>query len=63
MVLLKIKGRPFYTAILQTYAPTADYTDEQLEKYCENVQQTLTVVKSSDVLIVMEEYGRKSRKN
>ncbi|CAG5122788.1 unnamed protein product [Candidula unifasciata] len=59
IILIKIKARPFDIAIIQTYAPTTDYSDEHLEEYYEELQKTLKVVKPSEVLIVMGDLNAK----
>ncbi|GFS22699.1 craniofacial development protein 2-like [Elysia marginata] len=46
-------------AILQTYAPTSDYSDEDVDKYYEEVKDVLKEVKSSEVLIVMGDMNAK----
>ena len=44
-ILVKLKGAPFNISILQTYAPTLDYPDEDIEAYYEEIQNSLKVVK------------------
>lgn len=41
MILLKITTKPFNidNTVLQAYAPTRDYTDEQLEECYEDLQK------------------------
>ena len=58
-ILVKLSGLPFNISILQTYAPTQDSTDEEIEEYYEEVENTLKVVKSDEVLIVMGDFNAK----
>ena len=58
-ILAKIKGAPFNMSILQTYAPTADHTDEEIEEYYEEVSRTIKTVKSDEILIVMGDMNAK----
>ncbi|GFS06853.1 craniofacial development protein 2-like [Elysia marginata] len=58
-ILIKIHATPFNLAILQTYAPTSDYSDEDVDKYYEEVKDVLKEVKSSEVLIVMGDMNAK----
>ena len=56
---MKLKGAPFNISILQTYAPTLDYTDEEIEAYYKEIQNALKVVKSDEVLIIMGDLNAK----
>ena len=58
-ILVKLKGAPFNISILQTYAPTLDHSDEEIEAYYEELQNALKVVKSDEVLIVMGDMNAK----
>ncbi|GFR93643.1 craniofacial development protein 2-like [Elysia marginata] len=58
-IVIKIQASPFNLAILQTYAPTSDYSDEDIDKYYEEVQDVLKEAKSSEVLIVMGDMNAK----
>uniref|UniRef100_A0A0B7BR26 Endonuclease/exonuclease/phosphatase domain-containing protein n=4 Tax=Arion vulgaris TaxID=1028688 RepID=A0A0B7BR26_9EUPU len=59
MMLLKIRAKPFDIAIIQTYAPTSDHADEEIEKYYEDLQQILKQVKTTDILIIMGDMNSK----
>lgn len=58
-ILLKIKAKPFDIAIIQIYAPTKDWSDEEVEVFYENIQKTIKQLKSTDVLIVMGDFNAK----
>ena len=58
-ILVKLKGSPFNMSILQTYAPTLDHSDEEVEAYYEEVESALKVVKSDEILIVMGDLNAK----
>ena len=58
-ILLKIKAIPMNISILQVYAPTSDYSDEEVEEFYEDVNRTLANVKSDEVLIVMGDFNAK----
>lgn len=59
IILMKLHAQPFNIAILQLYAPTQDYSDEDLEQFYEEISQVLKQVKSTDVLIVMGDLNAK----
>ena len=58
-LLVKIKAKPFNISIIQTYAPTHEYPEEQLEEYYEELQRLIKEVKSDEELIVMGDYNAK----
>ena len=58
-ILLKLKAKPFNISILQAYAPTSDYSEEDIETFYESLSNTLKEVKSSEVLIVMGDFNAK----
>jgi hypothetical protein len=59
IMLIKIKATPFDLAIVQTYAPTTDHNDEEIEEYYENLQEVLKHVGTTDILIVMGDMNAK----
>ncbi|RUS89973.1 hypothetical protein EGW08_002240 [Elysia chlorotica] len=58
-MLIKLCGQPFNISIIQTYAPTSDYSDDEIEEYYEEIQTVLRHVKSTDVLIIMGDFNAK----
>ena len=58
-MLLKIKAKPMNISILQVYAPTTEYSDEEIEEFYEDINKTLKNVKSDEVLIVMGDFNAK----
>lgn len=40
-MLVKLKARPFNILIVQTYAPTKEYPEEEVEAYYEKLQKVL----------------------
>ncbi|KAG1651907.1 Craniofacial development protein 2 [Nymphon striatum] len=58
-ILLKIKAKPFDIAIIQIYAPTQDWSDEKIESFYENIQNTIKQLKSTDVLMVIGDFNAK----
>lgn len=53
MTLLKFKASTFDIAILQQYALIKDDSGEQQQECYEDRQQTLKVIKSSEILIII----------
>ena len=40
-IMLKVKAKPFDIAIIQTYAPTSSYSDEEIEEHYEEINTML----------------------
>lgn len=58
-ILLKIRAKPFNIAIIQTYAPTTDYSEQDIEIYYEELQKVIKEVKSTEILIIMGDFNAK----
>ncbi|GFS08809.1 craniofacial development protein 2-like [Elysia marginata] len=59
IILCKFEAKPFNIVIMQVYAPTSDYSDEEVEAFYDDVSKTLKQAKSSDVVIVMGGFNAK----
>ena len=35
--MMKLHGKPFNSSIMQVYAPTQDYSDEDIEQFYEEI--------------------------
>ena len=57
VIVAKFKGNPFDVVIVQVYAPTSDYEDEEVEKFYDDVDLALKSAKSSDVLFVLGDWN------
>lgn len=58
-MLIKFRAKPFDISIIQTYAPTTDYSEEEIEEYYEEIQNIMKNVKSTEVLIIMGDFNAK----
>ena len=59
VMLVKLNGSPFDTAIIQVYAPTTESTEEEIEKFYDELNQAKAHCKSQDVIIVMGDFNSK----
>lgn len=59
VIMAKFKSKPFNLVILQVYAPTCDYSDEDVDLFYEEIETGLQSVKSTDILIVMGDLNAK----
>ena len=57
--MMKLQGKPFNISIMQVYAPTQDYSDEDIEQFYEEIQQTIKYTNSNEVLLVMGDFDAK----
>ena len=42
VIMVKLQGKPFNINILQTYVPTQDHDDKDIEQFYEEIQQAIT---------------------
>ena len=61
-IMLKLRAKPFDIAIIQTYAPTSSYSEEEIEEHYEEVEMMIKEVKSTDVLIITGDFNAKMGK-
>ena len=59
VIMMKLQGKPFNISLIQVYAPTQDYSDEDIEKFYEEIQQAIKYTNSNDVLLVIGDFNAK----
>jgi len=59
ILLCKLQARPFNIVIIQVYAPTCDHSDEEVDRFYEDLETTLKQTKSRDIKIVMGDFNAK----
>ena len=59
ILVVKLSGKPFDIYIIQVYAPTSACTDEDIEKFYEDLEKTKNNLKSQDVKIIMGDFNAK----
>ena len=57
--MMKLQGKPFDISLIQIYAPTQDYSDEDIEQFYEEIQQAIKYTNSNEVLLVMGDFNAK----
>ena len=57
--MTKLQGKPFNISIMQVYAPTQDYSDEDIEQFYEEMQQAIKYTNSNEVLLAMGDFDAK----
>ena len=53
VIMVKLQGKPFHINILQTYAPTQDHSNEDIEQFYEEIQQAINQAKSDEIICMM----------
>jgi hypothetical protein len=59
VILIKLHGKPFNISIIQGYAPTADYDDDAVTNFYENLDKAYKQCKSDDIIYVMGDFNAK----
>ncbi|XP_012938670.1 craniofacial development protein 2 [Aplysia californica] len=59
VMLVRLKGSPFDTTIIQAYAPISESTEDEIEKFYDEINQAKTHCKSQDIVIVMGDFNAK----
>ena len=59
VIMVKLQGKPFNINILQTYAPTQDHNDEDIEQFYEEIQQAINQAKSDEIICMMGDMNAK----
>lgn len=54
---IRIRATPLNLTIIQVYAPTTDYDDDQIEEFYQQLQQTIDKVHKKDILIVQGDWN------
>ena len=58
MVAVKLQGKPFDIGIVQSFAPTSGYEDEEVD-VLEDLDNVMRHMKSQDVKIVLGDFNAK----
>ncbi|XP_055373661.1 craniofacial development protein 2-like [Condylostylus longicornis] len=62
-LLLQIHAKPLNINIIQTYAPTADKTDEAVESFYNEVEELMKMTKKHEINIIMGDFNAKIGKS
>ena len=57
--MVKLNGRPFDICLIQYYAPTADNTDDEVDKFYDQLDRAMKQCRSQDIRIVMGDLNAK----
>ena len=59
VVLVKLNGKPFNISIIQVYAPTADYDEDAITNFYEELDKVYDQCSSQDIIYVIGDFNAK----
>ena len=59
VLVVKLRGGPFDSSLIRCYAPTADNNDDEVEKFCEQLDDPVKQRISQDIGIIMGDFNAK----
>ena len=63
MISVRFQGKPFNITVIQVYAPTSNAEEAEVERFYEDLQELLEPTPNRDVLFIIGDWERKSRKS
>ena len=59
VIMMKIKGHPFNINIIQTYAPTLESPEEEVDEFYDQIAEAQGQCKSQEITVVMGDFNAK----
>ena len=59
LITIRLRATPFNISIVQVYAPTSDYEDEEVEDFYNQLQEVVEQVPKKDILVVQGDWNAK----
>ena len=59
LITIRLKASPFNITIIQAYAPTTDYDDDDTEDFYDQLQEIIDKAPKKDILIVQGDWNAK----
>ena len=63
VIAIRTSAKPHNMTLIQAYAPTSDYEDDEVEAFYEQLAQTIAKVPKKDILIVQGDWNAKVGKD
>ena len=57
LITIRLRATPFNISIIQAYAPTSDYGDNDVEDFYEQLQEVLDQTPKKDILVVQGDWN------
>ena len=55
VLVVKLQGKPLDISIVQAYAPTAECSDQDINRFYNELDEAMKISKSHDITMLMEE--------
>lgn len=59
LITIRLKASPFNITIIQAYAPTSDYEDEEVEDFYDQLQKVIDQTSNKDIIVVQGDWNAK----
>jgi len=63
LITIRLKATPFNISIIQAYAPTTTHSDEEVEDFYEQLQETLDEIPKKDIPMILGDWNAKVGKD
>ena len=63
LISIRIKASPFNITLFQAYAPTSEYSDEDIEIFYKDIQENIDKTNKKDIKIVLGDFNAKIGKD
>ena len=59
VMMMKMDAKPFKLVLIQVYAPTTDYSEEEVDMFYQEVEEAIAVAKTTDMVFVLGDLNAK----
>ena len=59
LITIRLGAVPFNIRIVRAYAPTSDYDDNEIEEFCDQLQNVIDQTSKKDILVVQGDWNAK----
>ena len=57
LITIRLRASPFNITIIQAYAPTTDYNDDDIENFYDQLQEVIDQAPKKDILVVLGDWN------
>ena len=59
LATIRLQATPFNISIIQVYVPTNDHTDEEIELFYNELQDSISKISKIDILVIQSDWNKK----
>ena len=59
IAIIRLHATPFNISIIQVYAPTTDHTDEEIETFYNELQNSISKISKKDIIVIQGDMNAK----